>query len=237
MAIGTLDDTPNLAISTLAAELSSGGTSMSVNDPSLFPAPTNGYNAVIWGSSYDGPHQDSTHEFIRVTAKPSSYSISRSQEGTSAKTWPAGSKIMVGVSEKFFSDLKSILAGINRYQVGGYFETTIAANQSDVRMWRHDAQYVNASRFRAIRDGKVTGLIGFFDRSVTAGSCTITVYVNGSSTELSVTLDSSTGWYQIDTGEVSFVAGSRIDVYYSTTSDFAPSGVGLMLAEVEVTTP
>ena len=100
-----LDDAPNLAVSTLAAELASGATTAQITNPALFPAPTTAYNASVFGAAYDSPQEDTTTEIVRITAKPANYTVARAQEGTSQKTWAAGSKILVGFTKKAATDL------------------------------------------------------------------------------------------------------------------------------------
>jgi hypothetical protein len=83
----------NNAISTLASSISGSATTLSIktNDGSLFPSPTgdNYFIATILSAS-----DQTTNEIIFVTSRNTdTFTITRAQEGTSARSWSAGDYI------------------------------------------------------------------------------------------------------------------------------------------------
>lgn len=85
----------NNAVTTLASELSTGATSMTLTDAASFPDPgADFYLATL--VSVNGAGQETTWEIVRVTAKAgSTLTVTRAQESTTDATWPAGTPVQM----------------------------------------------------------------------------------------------------------------------------------------------
>lgn len=85
----------NFAKSTLAANITSGATSLTVatSDGAKFPS-TGSFRAVIWGASYSSPTNDITREIVTVTVVAGDVlTITRAVESTAAKAWSSSDQI------------------------------------------------------------------------------------------------------------------------------------------------
>ncbi len=108
------DDHTNLAYSTVAIAPSpaTSGTSLSIQNDNADEWPRPPYNAIVW--PVDSQPSKSNGEIIRVTSgtpESASLSITRAQEGTTARSIQAGDQIMVVPSTKAFTDIEdSILS-------------------------------------------------------------------------------------------------------------------------------
>lgn len=105
------DARKNFAYSTVATAPSpaSSGTSLVVasGDGTKFPAAS--FNAVIWPVS--AQPSTTNAEIVRVTAiSTDTFTITRAQEGTSARTVVVGDQIMAGLTDKTLDDIESLLA-------------------------------------------------------------------------------------------------------------------------------
>lgn len=230
MATIPLDDTPNFAFSTLAQALGAAGSECYITDPSLFPAPTVGYNATIFSASAAGPAEDDNREVVRITAKPGGYSILRGQESTEAREWPAGSKILAGPGVTFFSGLKEQLEKMLYFQLDGWANDNIPANQSTpqgmYRGWPNYALY----KTRMLRDCSITRLSAWISAAISAGWIKVEVYVNDVATGLYVTLSAGGLWYsgaERDIGAVEAAENARVDLKYTSSSDLSPTTIDL----------
>ena len=99
------DGHANLAYQTLNASLSSGATSIALAADFTY-VPTWPANATIWpaGTNPTGANA----EIVRITADSSgTLTITRAQEGTSAKSFSSGDQIMVGLTKKTITDIES----------------------------------------------------------------------------------------------------------------------------------
>lgn len=96
----------NFGYSTLASPPSStDGVSLTVasGHGALFPVAP--FNAVIWPA--DAAPVSTNAEIVRVTAKASdTFTITRAQEGTSARTHLAGAQIAAGVTKRVLTDIE-----------------------------------------------------------------------------------------------------------------------------------
>lgn len=85
----------NNAVTTLAAQLNAGATSMTLTDAASFPDPgADFYLATL--VSVNGSGQETAWEIVRVTAKAgSTLTVTRAQESTADVTWPAGTPVQM----------------------------------------------------------------------------------------------------------------------------------------------
>ena len=86
----------NNAYSSLAAELSAAGTlaSLATGQGARFPAPTGGDHFLATLILLDGNGAESAWEIVKCTARATDgLTIERAQEGTTARIWPAGTRI------------------------------------------------------------------------------------------------------------------------------------------------
>ncbi len=85
----------NFAYSTLFSDMTLAATTMTLpsGETSRFPQ-SYPFIAVIWGSAFSSPMLDPSRELVLVTAINSGvYAVTRAQESTSAKAWPAGANV------------------------------------------------------------------------------------------------------------------------------------------------
>jgi len=106
----TLDAHKNFAISTVttAPSPASSGTSLSVysGDGAAFPAAP--FNAVVWPAG--AQPRASNAEIVRVTVKSTdTFTITRSQEGTSARSIVVGDQIAATITAKTLTDTEVII--------------------------------------------------------------------------------------------------------------------------------
>lgn len=88
----------NNAYSSLAAELSASGTlaNLATGQGVRFPAPTGGDHFLATLILLDGNGAETAWEIVKCTARATDgLTIERAQEGTTARIWPAGSRIEV----------------------------------------------------------------------------------------------------------------------------------------------
>lgn len=114
-----MDALKNFAYSTLATPPSgTGGLSLVIatGDGSKFPSAP--FNATIWPVSVQ-PTADNA-EIVRVTAKSTdTFTITRAQESTSARTWTAGAQIAQAISKRVLDDLTVTTANVKAYGATG----------------------------------------------------------------------------------------------------------------------
>ena len=83
----------NFAYSTLNGGVLIGDLSLVVTTGANFPA-TGNFMLVIWDQAYANPSFDATRELVLCTARTAdTITITRAQEGTSAKAWNSGDKV------------------------------------------------------------------------------------------------------------------------------------------------
>lgn len=83
----------NFAYSTLNGGVLIGDLSIVVTTGANFPA-TGNFMLVIWDQAYANPSFDATRELVLCTARSTNtITITRAQEGTSAKAWNSGDKV------------------------------------------------------------------------------------------------------------------------------------------------
>lgn len=103
----------NFAVSTVATAPSpaTSGTSVTVasGDGAKFPAAP--FNAVIWPTA--AQPTSTTAEIVRVTAvSTDTFTITRTQESTSARTVVVGDQIMLAPTAKTFTDIEKLALGL-----------------------------------------------------------------------------------------------------------------------------
>lgn len=106
------DSHKNFAYSTVATPpspaASGGSLIVATGDGAKFPTPP--FNAVVWPAN-DQPSSTNA-EIVRVTAGPpasDTFTITRAQEGSSARTIVAGDRIDAAVTVKTITDVEAIL--------------------------------------------------------------------------------------------------------------------------------
>lgn len=104
----SFDAHKNFAVSTVATAPSpaSSGTSLVVAaaDGAKFPAVP--FNAVIWPTATNPTTTNA--EVVRVTAiSTDTFTITRAQESSSARTVVVGDQIMAGITAKTFTDIEN----------------------------------------------------------------------------------------------------------------------------------
>jgi hypothetical protein len=132
----------NLAKSTLAAQLLIAGTTATIQtgDGTKFPAvgATNTFVGVIWGSAYLSPESDATREFVvayRQTGggNEDKFTLTRAQEGTSAKQWESGDNFMLTASAAVLDEYESAIGGKQDTLTFGIADTNkVQINAADV---------------------------------------------------------------------------------------------------------
>ncbi len=108
----SINDHTNFAHSTLSVQLLAGGTTLSLQsaDVSKFP-PSTPFKGVIWDSAYTSPSVSPTKEIVTATyVSGVNFSISRGDEGTSARDWASGSIFAHVVTA---SEYDEIISNIN----------------------------------------------------------------------------------------------------------------------------
>jgi hypothetical protein len=91
----------NNAFASLAAELSAAGTlaTLAAGQGARFPSPTGGDHFLATLILLDGNGAETAWEVVKCTARATDgLTIERAQEGTTARIWPAGSRIEMRVT-------------------------------------------------------------------------------------------------------------------------------------------
>lgn len=121
--------TPNLAKGNLSAQLLIDGTSLvlGTNEGLLFPATGVGniFVGVIWGAGYATPEGDASREFVvayRVSGD--TFTITRAQEGTSAKQWEIADNFFATASDAVFGEIRTELG--NKADAGNAIAYAVA---------------------------------------------------------------------------------------------------------------
>lgn len=109
----TFDDHKNFASTTVTAapSPSTSGTSMDVDDGTVFP--TVPFNAVVWPANVTAP-TDVNAEIVRVTnIATDTLTITRTQEGTSARSIQVGDRVMAAITDKTLTDIEDAVNAIS----------------------------------------------------------------------------------------------------------------------------
>ena len=101
----------NFAKGELSAQLLIGGTSavLESGQGTLFPdtGSTNAFRAVIWGSEYATPFDDTSREIVEAYRDSGdTFTITRAQESTSAKQWESGDNFMLTATAAVLEELE-----------------------------------------------------------------------------------------------------------------------------------
>jgi len=99
----------NFSKGTLTSQLLDVGNSLTITTIETFPT-TGQFKAVIWGAEHSAPQEDSTREIMTLewNSGTSEYDIiARGEEGTSAKTWAAGSFIAHIVTAEQYAEYEA----------------------------------------------------------------------------------------------------------------------------------
>lgn len=112
--MGAFDALANLAIATIATApspaTSGGSLILTAGEGARFPTPP--FNAIIWPSS--GLADPTNSEIVRVTAVATdTLSITRTQEGSSARTVVVGDYIAATITSKTLADVQNAIPSIN----------------------------------------------------------------------------------------------------------------------------
>jgi len=112
--IGVIQTPPSPATSGTSFTLTTGGGNN-------FPTVVNGYNLVVWPNPQTIP-TPANAEIVRVSAKSGdTFTITRTQESTSARSIQAGDYVALVPTKKVFTDMQSLLTG---FPVGAIVGTT-----------------------------------------------------------------------------------------------------------------
>lgn len=139
----SLDARKNFALSTVATAPSpaTSGTSLSVasGGGAFFPAAP--FNAVVWPTGANPTNANA--EIVRVTSKGTgdNWTITRTQESTSARSIVAGDQIMQAITNKTLSDIEAEFANYvpTTRTVNGYaLSANIALVKADVGLGNVD---------------------------------------------------------------------------------------------------
>jgi hypothetical protein len=106
----------NFGYSTLASQLLIAGTTlvMATGEGARFPhaATADHFQMVIWGAAYPSPLADITREIVHAHyASADNYTLTRAQEGTSAKQWEIGDKCALVLSAQYLADIGTKIDG------------------------------------------------------------------------------------------------------------------------------
>lgn len=113
------DQIENFAIATLTAGISAVDVSMTVDNGALYPTPGNGFNVVVWPAGQMPLLTNS--EIMRVTARATNVlTISRAQEGTTAKAFPIGTQVAMARTKKADTDQQGAWANLRTAKTANY---------------------------------------------------------------------------------------------------------------------
>jgi len=239
----SLDERPNLALTTINGALGGASGTMGLTDASAFPIPTVGYNCVIWnpGATNLTPAEDVNAEIVRITGgSGNSRTILRAQEGTSAVSHADGDLVVAGVTGRIIdqieADLNTELVVARRLIVGPWIQVDAAASATNAAL---ELAGVSASPAAVVmpRAGSLTAIGTRFGGTITAGTLTMSARVSGSGQTLSAVLDASTQQSSATqaVGIDTFEAGDNMHATYTTSADFLPSGTYDVNVILEIT--
>jgi len=106
----TVDQTANFVRGTVASSIGGADTTISVDNASIYPDPSNGeYNLVLWDfDTYRRPDLDPDVEIVRVTGRDTTndnLTVIRGEESTSAVSHPSTSELQLAPTSKVFTDI------------------------------------------------------------------------------------------------------------------------------------
>ena len=120
-----------------------------------------------------------------------------------------------------------------RYLLEGWGKENVPGTQSATKLFRFGTTEAWWRDAIMTRGGRVTGIGLGVSEARTAGSCTVELYLNDVATGLLAVLDSAVTTATFESGEVSFEAGDKLGLYY-TTASWSPTSAALQ-ARIEVT--
>lgn len=120
----------NFAKSVLSSSISAVDTSLSITtstaEANKFPAVSEKFMAVIWGSEYSSPEKDPNREIVEADKQSGLawyFDIVRAKEGTTANSWDTGDNFMLiasaGVFDEYETAINNVLEAI--YPVGAVY--------------------------------------------------------------------------------------------------------------------
>jgi len=119
----------NFAFSLLIGNITDADTGITVTAGEGSNFPTTGiFMAVIWGSAYASPGLDATREIVEATfVSGDAFTITRSQEGTSAKAWSIGDNIACVLTAGKVNELETITqSGVTSFGIATGVNTMTA---------------------------------------------------------------------------------------------------------------
>lgn len=204
----------NFAFSTLQSGILVGATSLTISAATGSRFPTTGYfMAVIWDKALASPGLDSSRELVKMTlTSGDTFSITRAQEGTTAKAWDATDNIACVITAGKLDELEVAVQGnILSYAIATGTNAYSAVMSPIVTSYVHGASYTikftNAS----------TGASTLALNSLTAKK--LYVYYDGA--------------YSV-AGSGNITAGLFATVYYDSTLDGGAGGFILDNARVPI---
>lgn len=163
----------------LAAELSAVGTSMTLVDATNFPSPgADYYLCTLAGLDSNG--REDKWEIVRVTAKASNtLSITRAQEGTTNRLWPAASTVQMRLTAASVATLDGLATK----------EGTISSGTT-AQYWRGDKSWRDL--FTDVRAATLTGLSTATNAVITAAD-TMLAALGKLQAQVSAKIDATNG--------------------------------------------
>jgi|GEM_PF-5641347 len=216
-----LDQTENFVTGAVSASISSGATTISVADASVFPDPANGqYNLVLWDPAANGsPYTDPDVEIVRVTGRDltnDELTVERGQESTSDVAHPETAELNLDLTAKTIDDIDADLTALDGHGDSEHDGTVLHDGQD------FDGQ--GSSSFSNVNGMDVTGetLVSVYpsaDTSLAAGAWE-TLQLDTEKKDENGEFDTSTyqftpaktGWYLIDAQAEIRVASTGDDV-------------------------
>ncbi len=165
----------NFALGTLSSQLLIGGTSLvlQTGEGTLFPDTGSGntFMAVIWGSGYATPQSDSSREIIvAYRSSGDTFTITRGQEGTSAKQWEINDNFMLTATAGVFDEYETAVNGKVPY-TGASGNVTLGANTLSTTSGLISPKiYPSADSTTAFQINKADGTTNVLNVNTTSGN-------------------------------------------------------------------
>lgn len=236
----TMDSVSNLCEVVVSGTYDATATAITLlpTDPNLGRIPTPPFDLLWFDTThYPNPANDPKAEFVRVTAKPTSntLTVTRGQQGTAGSTKDTAGATYVMV--RAFTALDAERAAASRMAIDDFYQDNVAASQTDVQLSRLANPSYAPGCFIPVRAGSIVGLAVRSSENRTAGTLTVEVEVEGVKTGFTATLDAVDTFFAAETQDPdvdTFLAGKLIYVRITTSADWAPTTADIRVTvEVE----
>ena len=111
----------------------------------------------------------------------------------------------------------------------GWGKENLGASTAATKLFRYSTTETWARDSIATRGGRVTGVGAGVSDARTGGTCTVELYVNDVATGLQAVLDDSNTTAVWESGDISYEAGDKLSVYY-TTASWGPTTADLQVS-------